>query len=88
MATTSKQTIIALTSVGIDIGKDVFHLVGFDPSGTLASLRRKIKRLALVKESKEPGSRNFHAVWSACDLSLKYRTSTIFSHAAMRVISA
>ena len=49
MATTSKQTIIALTSVGIDIGKDVFHLVGFDPSGTLV-LRRKIKRLALVKE--------------------------------------
>jgi transposase len=35
-----------LMSVGIDIGKDVFHLVGFDRDGRLV-LRRKIKRLAL-----------------------------------------
>ncbi|WP_409201396.1 hypothetical protein [Leisingera sp. M658] len=34
-------------SVGIDIGKDVFHLVGFDHDGQLV-LRKKIKRLALV----------------------------------------
>jgi len=47
MATTSKQTLPALASVGIDIGKDVFHIVGFDPDGTVV-LRRKIKRLALV----------------------------------------
>ena len=47
MATTSNQTIPALSSIGIDIGKDVFHLVGFDPVGNLI-LRRKIKRLALV----------------------------------------
>ena len=33
MATTSKQTLPALASVGIDIGKDVFHIVGFDPDG-------------------------------------------------------
>ena len=33
--------------VGVDIGKDVFHLVGFDEAGTLV-LRKKIKRLALV----------------------------------------
>lgn len=49
MTTTSKPKITALLSIGIDIGKDVFHLVGFDPTGTLV-LRRKIKRLALVKE--------------------------------------
>lgn len=35
-----------LTVVGIDIGKDVFHLVGFDRSGHVV-LRRKIKRFAL-----------------------------------------
>ncbi len=52
MATTSKQTISVLSSIGIDIGKDVFHLVGFDPVGTLV-LRRQIKRLALVKEFKK-----------------------------------
>ncbi|WP_299958529.1 IS110 family transposase [uncultured Roseobacter sp.] len=36
-----------LMSIGIDIGKDFFHLVGFDLDGRLV-LRRKIKRLALV----------------------------------------
>lgn len=35
-----------LTVIGIDIGKDVFHLVGFDDDGKLV-LRKKIKRLAL-----------------------------------------
>jgi transposase len=39
----------ALASLGIDIGKEVFHLVGFDPDGKIV-LRRKIKRLALVSE--------------------------------------
>ena len=33
--------------IGIDIGKDVFHLVGFDVNGQLV-LRHKIKRLALT----------------------------------------
>jgi transposase len=33
--------------IGIDIGKDVFHLVGFDGNGEIA-LRRKIRRLALT----------------------------------------
>ncbi|MEG3620377.1 IS110 family transposase, partial [Magnetovibrio sp. PR-2] len=37
------------SSIGIDIGKDVFHIVGFDPTGTVV-VRRKIKRLSLVKE--------------------------------------
>ena len=36
-----------LVVVGVDIGKDVFHLVGFDADGNLV-LRRKIKRLALT----------------------------------------
>ena len=38
-----------LMSVGIDIGKDVFHVVGFDHEGRIA-LRRKIKRMALSRE--------------------------------------
>ena len=49
MATTSKQNTVALASVGIDIGKEVFHLVGFDFEGKIV-LRRKIRRLALVSE--------------------------------------
>ena len=32
--------------VGVDIGKDTFHLVGFDRAGQLV-LRKQIKRLAL-----------------------------------------
>lgn len=41
-----------LTSIGIDIGKDVFHIVGFDAAGKTA-LRRKIKRLALADTFKK-----------------------------------
>ena len=33
--------------VGVDIGKDVFHLIGFDGRGKIV-FRRKIKRLALI----------------------------------------
>ena len=47
MATKSHRSLPALSSIGIDIGKDVFHLVGFDRSGEIV-LRRKVKRLALV----------------------------------------
>jgi transposase len=36
-------------SIGIDIGKDVFHIVGFDTSGKVV-LRKKFKRLALETE--------------------------------------
>ena len=49
MATTSKQKNVELASVGIDIGKEVFHLVGFDLEGKIV-LRRKIRRLALINE--------------------------------------
>jgi transposase len=52
MANSAKQQTLTLTCVGIDIGKDVFHLVGFDPDGQIV-LRRKIKRLALVSEFKK-----------------------------------
>ena len=34
--------------VGIDIGKEVFHLVGFDEGGK-GVFRRKIRRSALVE---------------------------------------
>ena len=37
-----------LSSIGIDIGKEVFHIVGFGIDGKIA-LRRKIKRLALIE---------------------------------------
>jgi hypothetical protein len=36
-------------SIGVDIGKEAFHLVGFDSEGVVV-LRRKIKRSALVHE--------------------------------------
>src|SRR6187402_3353887 len=42
----------ALASIGIDIGKEVFHLVGFDIDGKVA-FRRKIKRLALADTFKK-----------------------------------
>jgi transposase len=46
------DTTLTLTSIGIDIGKDVFHIIGFDPDGKIV-LRRKIKRLSLVAEFKK-----------------------------------
>jgi transposase len=48
----AKNKIDELMSVGIDIGKDTFHLVGFDPAGQLV-LRKKIKRLELVATFKD-----------------------------------
>jgi predicted NBD/HSP70 family sugar kinase len=36
-----------LMSIGIDIGKDTFHLVGFDREGQRV-IRQQIKRLALI----------------------------------------
>jgi transposase len=40
-----------LASIGIDTGKEVFHIVGFSADGTIA-FRRKIKRLALIETFK------------------------------------
>jgi transposase len=47
MANTTRTELQTFSSIGIDIGKDMFHLVGFDSNGKVV-LRRKIKRLALV----------------------------------------
>jgi transposase len=41
-----------VASIGIDIGKDVFHVVGFGKNGKIA-FRRKIKRLALLETFRE-----------------------------------
>ena len=38
----------SLASIGVDIGKEVFHIVGFGTDGKIA-FRRKIKRLAFVE---------------------------------------
>src|ERR1700745_1336480 len=46
-----------LASIGIDIGKEVFHIVGFGTDGKIA-FRRKIKRLALAETF-----RSCHLVW-------------------------
>jgi transposase len=40
-----------LASIGIDIGKEVFHIGGFSTDGKIL-LRRKIKRLALTETFK------------------------------------
>jgi hypothetical protein len=45
---TREGTTPPLTSSGIDIGKGVFHVVGFDPDGKIA-FRRKIRRLAVSR---------------------------------------
>lgn len=42
----------SLSSIGIDIGKEVFHIVGFSTNGKIA-FRRKIKRLALADTFKD-----------------------------------
>jgi transposase len=40
---------LLLKTVGIDIGKDIFHIVGFDPNGKIV-LRCKFRRLSLEAE--------------------------------------
>jgi transposase len=52
MTQQSADNKLTLASIGVDIGKDVFHIVGFDGDGRVA-LRRKIKRLSLVAEFKK-----------------------------------
>ena len=52
MAKETSQGNPTLASIGIDIGKYVFHVVGFDTEGRIV-LRRKIKRRALVTEFKK-----------------------------------
>lgn len=47
MTSKTNHDFSAVTVIGIDIGKDVFHLVGFGTDGELV-MRQKIKRLALT----------------------------------------
>ena len=49
MSTRKAEDLSDLSVIGVDIGKDVFHIVGFDAVGEIV-LRRKIKRLSLVSE--------------------------------------
>ncbi len=46
---TKSHAVRTFASIGVDIGKDVFHIVGFSLDGKIA-LRKKIKRLALEQE--------------------------------------
>ena len=46
------QNVIPVTAIGVDIVKDIFHIVGFDTDGKIA-LRRTIKRLALAETFKK-----------------------------------
>jgi transposase len=46
---TSDHPTQTFASIGIDVGKDVFHIVGFDLQGKIV-LRKKFKRLALEAE--------------------------------------
>ena len=48
----AKNYFDVLISVGLDIGKDVFYLVGFDKVGHLV-LRKKIKHIALIATFEE-----------------------------------
>jgi transposase len=46
MTSKIREDSVAASVIGIDIGKEVFHLVGSSADGRLV-LRQKIKRLAL-----------------------------------------
>ena len=52
MDQTSQTFPADLAVIGIDVGKDLFHLVGFGRDGTIV-FRRKIKRLALTDSFKK-----------------------------------
>jgi hypothetical protein len=75
-----------LASIGIDIGKDVFHLVGFSVDGQIA-FRRKIKRLALVESRLSRSYRSVSWAWkraSAPILSAAACDSSVMSHASFQ----
>lgn len=46
-------TVAPLASIGVDIGKEVFHLVGFGADGKIA-FRRKIRRPTLIEYQQLP----------------------------------
>jgi hypothetical protein len=55
----------SVTVIGVDIGKEVFHLVGLGVDGKIA-FRRKIRRLALKDafEQRRPVSSEWKPVWA------------------------
>src|SRR3954451_20902657 len=61
-------SIAPLASIGIDIGKEVFHVVGLSTDGRIA-FPRKIKRLALVETFKNlPPECRWHGGVPKCTL--------------------
>ena len=52
MEATTKDSAPSLKSIGLDIGKDVLHIVGFGVDGKIV-FRRKIERLALTDTFKK-----------------------------------
>jgi transposase len=52
MTARTQYAIPVLTAIGVDIGKDIFHIVGFGADGKIA-LRRRVKRLALAETFKK-----------------------------------
>jgi hypothetical protein len=51
MTSTTRQDAVTASVIGVDIGKEVFHLFGFSADGRPV-LRQKIKRLALQARSR------------------------------------
>jgi predicted NBD/HSP70 family sugar kinase len=49
MESNTNSTAQALTTIGIDIGKEVFHIVGFDADGKIA-----LRRECALKRSARP----------------------------------
>lgn len=74
MTTAANNKIPVLASVGIDIGKDIFHIVGFDLDGKIA-VRRKFKRSALESE---------FAKLSACPVGMEACMSAHFVSRTLR----
>ncbi len=75
MASEANAKISALASVGIDIGKEVFHVVGFGCDGKIA-FRWKVKRLAFADAFKKlpPCIVGMEACLSANFVSRTHRT--------------
>lgn len=58
---------LSLKTIGIDIGKDIFHIVGFDPSGKLV-LRCKFRRLGACHTEWPPNGLSANEAQGACVL--------------------
>lgn len=76
-------TISPLASIGIDIGREVFHIVGFSTDGRIA-FRRKIERLALVETFKAASKRRWHGGMLKCSLCQQSHEPRIIPAAFLR----